>query len=125
MDKINSFKDIVAWQKAHEYALFIYKVTNNELFSKDYGLKNQIRRSAVSVSSNIVEGYERKNNKEFIRFLRISKSSCSESYVQLLLAKDLEYLTHDEFELGEKLWIDVSNLIGGFIKHLNNKIQTK
>lgn len=125
MEKINSFNDIVAWQKAHEYALYIYKLTNNESFSRDYGLKDQIRRAVVSISSNIVEGYERKNNKEFIRFLRIAKSSCSESYVQLLLARDLGYLTHEAFEEGEKLCLDVSNLIGGFIKYLNNKIQSK
>jgi len=120
VEKIASFKDIIAWKKAHEYALFVYKLTTNDAFCKDYALKDQIRRAAISVSSNIVEGYERKSTKEFIRFLRIAQSSCSESYAQLILAKDLGYISDTDFLSGEKLWLDVSNLIGGFLKYLNN-----
>ena len=69
MAKIEKFEDIIAWQKAMELCDFIYTMTNKELFSKDFGLKDQIRRAAVSVVSNIAEGFERESNNQFIYFL--------------------------------------------------------
>jgi four helix bundle protein len=76
MAKLNSFEEIIAWQKARELNAEIYNITNvNEVFSKDYGLRDQMRRASVSISSNIAEGFERETTKEFIRFLFIAKAS--------------------------------------------------
>lgn len=79
MAKFSSFEEILSWQKARELNVTIYKVTNsNDLFNKDFGLKDQIRRASVSISSNIAEGFERQTTKEFIRFLYIAKASAGE-----------------------------------------------
>jgi len=84
MAKFNSFEEILLWQKARELNAANYNVTNsNDLFSKDYGLKDQIRRASVSISSNIAEGFERQTQKEFIRFLYIAKASAGEVRSQL------------------------------------------
>lgn len=75
MSKFNSFEENIAWQKARELNSEIYKITSDGLFSKDYDLKSQIRRSSISISSNIAEGFERETTKEFIRFLYMAKAS--------------------------------------------------
>src|SRR4030066_2407190 len=92
-----SFKDLVVWQEAKKLAVEIYKLTSDGKFSKDYGLKGQIQRSAVSIASNIAEGYERNSNKEFIRFLLIAKGSNAELITQLEIAKDVGYINQDVF----------------------------
>jgi four helix bundle protein len=72
MAKLNSFEEIIAWQKARELDAEIYRITiDNILFSKDFGLRDQMRRASVSISSNIAEGFERETTKEFVRFLYI------------------------------------------------------
>jgi len=99
MSKINSFEEIVSWQKSRELNIYIYSLTNkNETFKKDFGLRDQIRRSSISISSNIAEGYERQTTKEFIRFLYIAKASAGEFRSQLYLAFDLNYLNLEDFE---------------------------
>ena len=76
MAKFNSFEEIISWQKARELNKEIYYLTNNNnSFSKDFGLRDQIRKSSISISSNIAEGFERETTKEFIRFLYIAKAS--------------------------------------------------
>ena len=72
------FEDLIIWQKAREFAQSIYVLTRGSAFAKDYGLKDQIQRAAVSVSSNIAEGFERNGNIEFKNFLFIAKGSCGE-----------------------------------------------
>lgn len=82
-DKIEKFEDLKIWQQGVELAVNLYK----ELVDcKDYGLRDQLQRSAVSVPSNIAEGFDRHSNKEFIRYLRIAKSSCAELRTQLIIA---------------------------------------
>ena len=78
MATIKRFKDIVAWQKARELVKAVYGVTRTGAFSKDWGLKDQIQRAAVSICSNIAEGFERSGNKEFANFLWIAKGSTGE-----------------------------------------------
>jgi four helix bundle protein len=79
MARLNSFEEIIAWQKARELNAEIYRITiDNTLFSKDFGLRDQMRRASVSISSNIAEGFERETTKEFVRFLYISKASAGE-----------------------------------------------
>src|SRR5688572_9020490 len=98
MPAIRSFEDFEIWQLAREFCREIYEVTLRENFSKDYGLKDQINRSAGSIMDNIAEGYERGGNKEFIQFLSISKASCAEVRSQLYRAFDRNHITKEYFE---------------------------
>lgn len=120
MAKINSFEDIQAWQKARELTKEIYKVSNSGSFSKDFGLRDQIRRASVSVVSNIAEGFERNGTKEFKQFLSIAKGSAGEVRAQLYVALDLEYITKEEFQKLNLLVVDASKMINGFINYLRD-----
>jgi four helix bundle protein len=91
------FEDLVFWQQAREMTRLIYALTQRDGFAKDYGLKDQIQRAAVSVMSNIAEGFSRGTNVEFLHFLFIAKGSVSEVQSQLYVALDLAYITQNEF----------------------------
>jgi len=93
-----SFKELRVWQEAKDLAVDIYDLTKTGLLSKDYGLRDQMQRSAVSVACNIAEGYERNSHKDFIRFLMISKGSLSELRTQLEIAHSIGYLNITEIE---------------------------
>lgn len=123
MPAIVSFEDIKSWQKARELSTLVYKLTqSNDQFVKDFGLKDRIRRSSVSITSNIAEGYERETAKEFIRFLYIAKGSTGELKSQIYLAFDLGYLSDLEFkELIDRI-NEISKLIFGLIKYLKTKL---
>ena len=88
---IEKFEDLECWQKGRELVKQVYALTMEREFSKDFGLKDQIRRAAVSVISNIAEGFESYSNKDFIRYLGYAISSMSEVQSQLYVAIDLEY----------------------------------
>ena len=123
MGKLNSFEEIISWQKARELNSIIYSLTNfNNAFSKDYGLRDQIRRSSISISSNIAEGFERETTKEFIRFLYIAKASAGEFRSQLYLAFDLKYISLNEFEEIKLMVNEISKLLSGFIKYLKSTL---
>jgi len=95
--KINRFEDIEAWQKSRDIVNSIYEIPNKSSFSKDFALRDQIRRAAISIMSNISEGFSRESDKEFIRFLFIAKASASEVQSQLFIAKDQGYINETEF----------------------------
>lgn len=97
-----------------------YSTTSKDQWKKDFGLINQIRRSAVSVSANIVEGYEKNNNNELIRYLRIAKGSLGETRNHYYIAKTIGYLKQEEFSEINKEILKLSNEIGGFIIYLDN-----
>lgn len=123
MAKFNSFEEIISWQKARELNLEIYKVTNsNESFNKDFGLRDQIRRASISISSNIAEGFERQTTKEFIRFLYIAKASAGEVCSQMYLAFDLKYIDKNEFEQLKLNVNEVSKLLSGLLKYLQSTL---
>jgi len=103
MANINTFKDLKVWQKSHELALFTYRLTINFPPEEKYALVSQMRRSVVSVASNIVEGFKRKTVKDSLNFYNISAGSLEELKYQLLLSKDLGYLK-------EKNYLEVMNL---------------
>ena len=100
----------------------IYGICADGQLSRDFGLKDQIRRSAVSIPSNIAEGYERKSNIEFIRFLYIAKGSAGELRTQLYLAKDLDYINEEIFKNLISKSEDISKSLSGFIKYLQSTI---
>ena len=123
MAKFSSFEEIISWQKSRELNKDIYNITNkNSSFSKDFGLRDQIRRSSISIPSNIAEGFERETTKEFIRFLYIAKASSGEFRSQLYLAFDLDYMTKDEFSKLNLKVNEVSKLISGLIIYLNSTL---
>jgi four helix bundle protein len=120
MGKFNSFEEINSWQKARQFNKRVYEITDNQNFKRDFDLVRQIRRASISISSNIAEGFERNTDKEFIHFLYIAKASAGEVRSQLYLASDLNYIEKVEFEELFKNVSDISKLISGFIKYLND-----
>ena len=98
MATIKRFEEIKAWQEARELAKLVYKVTRGIAIAKDYGLKDQIQRSAVSVGSNIAEGFARNGNKEFAKFLWIAKGSAAEVQSQFYTARDIGYVSDSDFD---------------------------
>jgi len=112
------FEDLPIWKNAIAVAKEINLLTKNLAFSKDLGLKDQIRRAAVSISSNIAEGFERCNNKEFIRFLYYAKGSASEIRTQLLIAHDLGYFDDNQYYDFRNKLKALAISIGKFIAYL-------
>ena len=88
--KVNRFEDLEIWKLAAEIAVDIYKITSEKKFIRDYGLRDQLRRAAISISSNIAEGFEINNNNDLIRFLKVAKGSAGELRSQLLICSRLE-----------------------------------
>ena len=113
MAKIERFEDLIAWQKAQELTRAIYEVTRQGAFAKDYGLGGQIQRAAVSIMSNIAEGFERGGRGEFHQFLSTAKASCAEVRSQLYVASDIGYLTKPEFDRLMQQAEEVARIIGG------------
>lgn len=111
--KIERFEDLIAWKKARELTKEIYEVTGQGLFSKDFGLRDQIRRASVSIMSNLAEGFERGSAKEFHQFLVIAKASCAEVRSQLYVAFDVGYVSEKDFSVLERKAFEVSKIIGG------------
>lgn len=120
MAKIEHFEDIEAWQKARELTRMVYEMTQDGVFTRDFGLRDQIRRAAVSVMSNIAEGFERGSNKEFIQFLFIAKGSAGEVRAQLYVAKDQGFLNEEQFLNIYDLTQQISRQLSAFIKYLQN-----
>ena len=118
MATIEKFEELEVWKISMELCSDIYRITNTDLFSKDFGLKDQIRRSAISVPSNISEGYERDSKNQFLYFLAIAKGSCGELRTQLKIAKSLKYLQEKEFETLNDKCLSTSKQLSGFITYL-------
>jgi four helix bundle protein len=114
MDKrIEKFEELIAWQKARILTCEIYHVTAIGRFASDFGLKNQIQRAAVSIMSNLAEGFERGRPAEFHQFLSMAKASCAELRSQLYVALDAEYLEQSQFDHLMTLAQEVALVIGG------------
>jgi four helix bundle protein len=123
--KIKRFEDILAWQKARELNRLIYTITQKRDFSKDFSLKDQIRRASISIVSNIAEGFTRQTDKEFIQFLYIAKGSIGEFQSQLYLSLDLNYISKSEFDNIFNLSIECEKVINGFINYLKRTKNAK
>ena len=121
MSTVQQFEDLKVWQKAREVNLQIYKLSNVNSFSKDFGLRDQIQRSSVSIMANIAEGFGTFSNLEFIRFLNFSYRSCLEVSSHLYIAYDIGYIpvdVHDELQSQAK---KCSLYVKSFIKYLKTK----
>ena len=120
--KIHSFTDLNAWKEGHKLVLQTYKTTKSFPVDEKFGLSNQLQRAAVSVTSNLAEGFSRKSVKEKKNFYYISLGSLTEVQNQLLVARDLEYISKESFkELAEQT-VTVSKLINGLIKGVSSYV---
>lgn len=107
--KTRSFKDLIVWQKSYELVLEIYRMTSLFPKSEVYGLSQQMRRAAISIPSNVAEGYGRKHKKEYNQFLSVAYGSLLELETQFLLAKDLEFVS--ENRTAERLLKEVGSML--------------
>lgn len=114
--KIKSFTDLNAWKESHSLAIDIYKITKTFPADEKFGLTDQMRRCAVSITSNIAEGFSRRSKKEKAQFFYMSLGSVTELQNQLLLAKDIGYLQRLDFKLLADKTVVSSKLINGLIK---------
>jgi four helix bundle protein len=130
MATITRFEDIEALKKGRELRRAIFAQSKRGEFAKDFSLKAQIRRAAVSITPNIAEGFEREENKEFIQFLSNAKGSCGEVRDQLYVALDKGYILKSDFDKLYAMALETSRLISGFMKYprlstiRGNKFQT-
>jgi four helix bundle protein len=118
MAKIERFEDIDAWKAARALAGNVYSLSAKGPFSRDFGLRDQIRRAAVSVMSNVAEGFERGGDKEFLQFLSLAKASCAEVRSHLCVALDQAYLTRKQFEELKEQAETVGKMLAGFMSYL-------
>jgi four helix bundle protein len=124
MATITRFEEIEAWKTARELARFVYKVSSLGGFTKDFGLRDQIRRAAVSIMSNIAEGFENETQAQFIRYLGLAKGSAGELRSQAYTALDLQYVTQEEFSILFELADKVIRQIARFISYLESHPQS-
>ncbi len=120
MAKIERFEDIEAWKKGRGLRKAIYTSSKGGAFAKDFELRGQIRRAAMSITTNIAEGFERGGNREFIQFLSNAKGSCGEVRDQLYVALDENYVSNEQFKELYDNAVEVSRLISGFMKYLQH-----
>lgn len=123
MAKFSKFEEIQAWQKARDVTLLVYTITANETFSKDFGLKDQIRRAAVSIMANFAEGHGRRTNQEFANFLNIARGSVAETQSHLYVALGLKYISKKDFEQIYQILTEVSRMTLALAKYLRESNQ--
>jgi four helix bundle protein len=120
MATINTFKEIRSWQMSKDLAVTCYKLTQESAFKFEFALVNQLRKSAISVPSNIAEGFERKGNKEFIQFLFIAVGSLSELECQLIIANEIGFLDTSRLQKLEADILSIRKAVYGMIAYLKN-----
>lgn len=121
MGPIKNFKDLNAWKESHRLVLMVYKETKDFPEEEKFALLNQIRRCAVSISSNIAEGFGRNTAKDKIQFYGIARGSLLELESQMLIAHDLGYISEDSFSRFNEQFILVGKLLTGLIKSAANR----
>src|SRR5512132_230357 len=115
---VKQFEDLEVWQEARRLTQTVYRLTKAEKFSKDFALRDQVQRAAVSVMSNIAEGFERGGNQEFIQFLYVAKASCGEVRSQLYVALDQSYVAPKDCDDASKSFRRLSIMISNLIDYL-------
>jgi len=120
VNKIKNFTDLNAYKEAHKLVLIIYKVTNKFPKEERYGLINQMRRATVSITSNIAEGFSRNTIKDKCQFYTLAQGSLTELQSQLLISRDLSYLTREDFNQIANQTVIVNKLING-LKRIKNQ----
>jgi four helix bundle protein len=113
MTAVTKFEDLIAWQEARKLVSMIYKITADGLFAKDFGLKDQIQRAAVSAMTNIAEGFDNESTVEFARFLGMARRSSVEVQSLLYAALDINYIKEETFKIHYEQARKVQAIIGG------------
>ena len=114
--KIKSFTDLKAWQEGHRLVIQIYEATEMFPAKEQFGLTNQVRRAVVSITSNIAEGFSRNSHKEKVQFFAMARGSLTEVQNQLVIARDVGYLSVKKFEVIADQTVLVSKILNGLIK---------
>jgi four helix bundle protein len=122
---LKNYRELKVWQKAYQFCIEIYKSTKTFPREEIYGLTSQIRRAAVSVPSNIAEGYGRKTTREYVQALYIAYGSNCELETQILLSADLGYIKADKLEKLQEDIGDIERMLKGLIKSLENRAGSK
>ena len=117
---MSHFEELMVWQKAVDLAVKVYEITTKDPFNKDFGLRDQMRRSSVSISSNISEGDQLESDKSSIRHLRIAKGSSAELYTQSIISNRIGYLKMEDFEYLKNECQKILAMLTNLIKHRNN-----
>ena len=125
MPTIRKFEDIQAWKEAIALADSVYAATREPAFARDFGLCDQMRRAAVSISSNVAEGFERESAREFVRFLSIAKGSAGELRSQLYIARNLGYIDEERFSSLAVRATEISRRLAHFIDYLQKDEQPR
>jgi len=118
---MSDYKKLKVWEDAHKFTIDIYRITKKFPKNEQYGLTSQIRRSASSIPTNIVEGSGQLNNGNLIRFLGIAKGSAFETEYQLMLSRDLGYIGDDEYKVLDKKIQSIIRMLTGLIRSLKSK----
>jgi len=113
---MGKFRELKVWQRAKDLAIFIYKLTDHSSFAKDYGLRDQIRRAAVSIPSNIAEGDDLGTDKQAVRFFYMAKGSCAEVLTQTIIACEIGYLAEEDFIYIEEECRNLSGMLTRLIQ---------
>ena len=113
------FKELLVWQYAHQLTLEVYRITRQFPQEERFGLSNQLRRAAVSVESNIAEGSARNSSKDFLQFLFVARGSLAEVEVQLIIARDLNYITDEDFSQANEPRLSAMRLLQLLIKKVS------
>lgn len=121
MTKIQSFTGLQSWQEGHKFILKIYQVTQDFPKSEIFGLTSQLRRAAVSITSNLAEGFGRKSQKEKIQFYRIALGSLTETQNQILIARDVQYIKDGDFNMLAEHTVTIGKLINGLIRSIQSR----
>jgi len=118
MPKSKNYEDLKCWHRAKDLAVDTYRLSMNGNLNQDFGLRDQLRKSAISVMSNIAEGKERGNPSEFVRFLNVAKASAAELRTQFIIAREVGYLAEGDFLDFEDKIIRISAMLGALIKSI-------
>ena len=118
-------KDLIVWQKSMELTRIIYTLTKRFPQGEIFGLTNQIRRAVVSIPSNIAEGFGRNSDKQFIHFLKIAKGSAAELETQLLISRDLSYLTAKDAKSTLSLYDEIARMLGALIRNIEKRVEKR
>ncbi|GAG80885.1 unnamed protein product [marine sediment metagenome] len=124
MSTIKSFEELIVWQEARKFTNSIYKLTKKYPQEELYGLTSQMRRAAVSIMSNIAEGFDRRTTKEFVNFLIIARASASEVQNDLYISLDLNYINTKNFQTSYDYAQKIAKLINGLITYLKSQTES-
>lgn len=122
MERTNSFKDLIVWQKSHQLVLAIYTITKTFPKEEIFSLTNQVRRASVSIAANISEGYKKKTIPNKLNFINIAEGSLEEVKYYIILSKDLKYIDEKNYEQLYNYAEEVGRLISGYEKAISKRL---